>query len=285
MSLAVLKHWVLVVALLVPIEAHSDPLYPYESAKPIENHEELLISPSTASETAENPLYTFWPWKSEPEQQPPKAHPHKIPTLVGDELDFKAKLPPLVKAPNIDSDAVYQYVLDCYPETSKWNLDVNLRAQLANSPETNILSSSGTSTSELGSNYVAIVASLPLYSSKELNRIKEREALRRQTVATIVADFIAAIASRNNAIRELSLYRSLETRAALRVQQGISEAREQMTYLEKVASSRENLIKQEAKIMESRLKMAGLCDPLNAKTINTWLRSVSAVPQKELAQR
>jgi len=100
-----------------------------------------------------------------------------------------------------------------------------------------------------------------------------------------VADFIAAIASRNNAIRELSLYRSLETRAALRVQQGISEAKEQMTYLEKVAGSRENLIKQEAKIMESRLKMAGLCDPLNAKTINTWLKSISAVPQKELAQR
>ena len=269
----------------MPISAASETLYDAESARPIENHEEMLTEASAATQAAENSLFSFWPWKQEEAQQPPKAQPYKIPTLSGQELNFKAKPPPLVKAPNIDADAVYEYVLACYPEASKWNLDVNLRAQLANNPETSILSSEGTSTTELGSNYVAIVASLPLYSSRELNREKEREAMRRQTTATIVADFIAAIASRNHAIREVALYRSLETRSALRVQQGISEAKEQMAYLEKVAASKADLIKQEAKIMESRLKLSGLCDPLNAKTINTWLKNISAVPQKELAQR
>ena len=282
---AALKPLAMVAVLLVPIKAHSDPLYAADIAHPIHNHEELLISDSAASDAAENPLYSFWPWKSESAQKPPPAQPYKIPTLNGDELNFKAKPPPLVKAPHIDADAVYEYVLACYPEASKWNLDVNLRAQIANNPETNILSSEGTSTTELGSSYVAIVASLPLYSSKELNREKERESLRRQTLATVVADFIAAIASRNHAIRELALYRSLETRSALRVQQGISEAKEQMGYLEKVAASRESLIKQEAKIMESRLNLSGMCDPLNARTINTWLKNISAVPQQELAQR
>lgn len=58
-----------------------------------------------------------------------------------------------------------------------------------------------------------------------------------------------------------------------------------MAYLEKVATSRESLIKQEAKIMESRLKLSGLCDPVNAKVINTWLKNISAVPQEELARR
>ena len=275
----------MVVALLAPISGASETLYDAENARPIENHEEMLIDAPAATQAAENSFFSFWPWKQEEAQQPPKAQPYKIPTLHGDKLNFKAKPPPLVKAPNIDADAVYEYVLACYPAASKWNLDVNLRAQIANNPETNILSSAGTSTTELGSNYVAIVASLPLYSSKELNREKEREAMRRQTVATIVADFIAAIASRNHSIRELALYRSLETRSALRVQQGISEAKEQMAYLEKVATSRESLIKQEAKIMESRLKLSGLCDPLNARTINTWLKNISAVPQEELAQR
>ena len=278
-----LKRWVLAAVLLVPISAASDPLYDAEPAKPIENSEESLISDSDATEAAENPLFSFWPWKDGEAQQPPKAKPYKIPTLSGDDLNFKAKPPPLVKAPKIDADAVYQYVLDCYPEASKWNLDVNLRAQIASTPES-ILSSEGTNTTELGSSYLAIVASLPLYSSKELNREKERESLRRQNVATIVADFIAAIASRNHAIRQNALYRGLETRSALRVQQGISEAKEQMGYLEKVATSRESLIKQEAKIMESRLKLSGMCDPVNEKTINTWLKNISAVPQEELSE-
>ena len=272
--------------LLVPIKAASDPLYAPDIAQPIGNHEELLINDSMASESPENPLYKFWPWKNETAQKPPPAEPYRIPTLNGGVPNYKSKPPALIQAPNIDTDAVYEYVLSCYPARSQWNLNVDLRAQLAQyGQETNILSSTGADTTELGSNYVAIVASLPLYSSKELNREKEREAMRRQTTATIVADFVAAIANRNLATRELALYRSLESRSALRVQQGISEAKEQMAYLEKVAQSRRDLTKQEARITETRLKLAGLCDPLNARTINTWLKNISAVPQKELAQR
>ena len=33
--------------------------------------------------------------------------------------------------------------------------------------------------------------------------------------------------------------------------------------------------------METRLKLAGMCDPANAKTINQWLKTVSKVPVKE----
>ena len=97
----VLKHSALVAVLLVPIEAHSDPLYPYEAAKPIENHEELLIKAPVATEAVENGVFSFWPWKQETARQPPKAQPYKIPTLGGDNLNFKAKPPPLVKAPNM----------------------------------------------------------------------------------------------------------------------------------------------------------------------------------------
>ena len=200
----VLKHWVMVAVLLAPIKAHSDALYDADTAKPIENAAKSLINDSAATEASENSVFSFWPWASGEENKPPDVKHYKIPTMSGDSLDFKAKPPALIKAPKIDADAVYQYVLDCYPEASKWKLDVNLRGQIASTPDS-ILSSDGTNSTELGSSYVAIVASLPIYSSKELNREKERESMRRQLLAGTVADFIAGIASRNHAIRELAL--------------------------------------------------------------------------------
>ena len=57
----------------------------------------------------------------------------------------------------------------------------------------------------LGKSYVGIVASMPLYSGKELDREKEREYMRRKDTASAVAAFVTAIASRNHAIRELAL--------------------------------------------------------------------------------
>lgn len=218
----------------------------------------------------------YWPWSDGEAQKPPKAKPYRLPTLAGDDVNFQDEPAKPVKAPNIDSDAVYKYVLDCFPESSKWKLDVSLRAQLAQKDNT-ILSDDGTST-ELGSSYVGIVASLPLYSAGEISREKEREYKRRMDVAGNVSSFITAIASRNHAVRELALYRSLEARSAIRVRQGIVEVTEQVQYLEKVANAQESLINDEAKIMENRLKLVGMCDPVNAPVINQWLSDVSAVP-------
>jgi hypothetical protein len=79
-------------------------------------------------------------------------------------------------------------------------------------------------------------------------------------------------------VRELALYRSLESRAAIRVRNGVVEVAEQVQYLEKVASAQESLIKDEMTIMENRLKLVGMCDPVNAAVINAWLSRVSAVP-------
>jgi len=235
---------------------------------------------STEDETTDTTAPAYWPWQQSTDPaKPPAVKPYQLPTMVDDDLDYQAKPAPLAKAPAIDADAVYDYVLQCFPEKSKWDLDIRLRGQLSNSGD-NIL---GTDTrqTELGSSYVAIVASMPLHSSRELDREKEREYKRRMDVAATVADFITAIASRNHAVRELALYRSLEARAALRVQQGIVEAAEQVKYLEKVAGSQEALVKQEARIMESRLKLAGMCDPVNADNINGWLKQVSAVPKED----
>lgn len=218
---------------------------------------------------------SWWPWKGGTLEKPPEVQPYRVPTMLDDGEDYQDKPAPLVKAPAIDADAVYSAVLACYPERSKFDIDVDLRAAIRSS---DVLDLQDTTTG-LGKSYVGIVASMPLYSGKELEREKDREYSRRKDTAKAVADFIAAIAARNHAVRELALYRSLESRAAARVKEGVTEASEQVSYLEKVASSQEKLIDEEAKIMESRLLLSGMCDPKNAKQIGGWLKKVSAVPE------
>jgi len=132
---------------------------------------------------------------------------------------------------------------------------------------------------ELKAHWVAVTwRSSP--ACREISREKEREYKRRMDVAGNVSNFISAIASRNHSVRELALYRSLEARAAIRVRQGVVDVAEQVQYLEKVASAQESLIKDEMTIMENRLKLVGMCDPINAEVINAWLTRVSAVPGK-----
>lgn len=244
----------------------------------------VLLAPISASaEEVDTKLSSttapaWWPWAVGSElEKPPEVKPYQIPTMAGDRLDYHAKPAPIVQAPAIDADAVFSRVLACYPEKSKFDIDVDLHAAIRSS---DVLDLQDT-TSGLGKSYVGIVATMPIYSGRELDREKDREYSRRKDAARAVADFVTAIAGRNHAVRELALYRSLEARSAVRVNEGITEATEQVGYLEKVANSQEKLISEEAKIMESRLLLTGMCDPKNAKTIGGWLKKISAVPEGE----
>ena len=263
-----LKRLALVAVLLAPISARAETEAQLEAAKA-----ETLKQAAEEGETAP----AWWPWKGGEPEKPPVPKTYKMPTMADDGLDYHAKPAAIVQAPALDADAIFNSVLDCFPEKSKYDIDVKLRASVRSSDVLDLEDD----TTSLGRNYVGIVATMPLYSGKELDREKEREYMRRKDTASAVAAFVTAIASRNHAIRELALYRSLEARSAIRVQQGIIEAAEQVGYLEKVARSQEKLITDEAKIMESRLLLAGMCDPKNAESIGGWLRKVSAVPKGE----
>lgn len=270
-----LRRLAVAAVLLVPISA---PAADGTSAEELEQakRETLALAASGNAEVAP----AWWPWQTgTAAEKPPEPKTYQLPTLEGDGLDYHAAPAAIVQAPALDSDAIFRAVLGCYPEKSKFDIDVDLRAAIRSSE---VLDLENTTTG-LGKNYVGIVASMPLYSGKELDREKEREYQRRKDTAKAVADFVTAIAGRNHAIRELALYRSLEARAAVRVQQGVTEATEQVGYLEKVASSQEKLIGEEAKIMESRLLLSGMCDPTNAESIGGWLKKVSAVPGEEEA--
>lgn len=179
---------------------------------------------------------------------------------------------PLINAPTINADSVFQKVLGCYPHKSKWKLDVELRGSLASD---DILSDSGSS---LGRNYVQIVASMPLYSSKEFDRaVKNEHDLRSETAKT-TAQFVKAIAERNNAHRKLALYESLESRASVRVKSGVVAATEQVGYLEKVMKAHEEINITEAEIMTARLALSAMCSGENYEQMNRYLSKLAKVP-------
>ena len=197
--------------------------------------------------------------------------------MADDGIDYHQTPEPLIKAPEIDSDTLLKTILACYPAKSHWDIDVDLRAQIRDNAGLEALSDA--QINSVGRNYVAIVAKIPLYSGRELDREREREYRRRIDTAGMVSDFISNIATRNHAIRKMALYRSLEARAHVRVQSGVVSASEQVTYLEKVARSQEDLVKSQSKIMENRLKMASTCEPKKHKEINAYLKRLAAVPQ------
>lgn len=203
---------------------------------------------------------------------PPEFKPYTLPTFNGTEPAIDDHIEPLIKAPKINADSIFQRVLSCYPHKSKWKLDVELRGSVASD---DIISDSGNS---LGRNYVQIVASMPLYSSKEFDRaIKNEHDLRSETAKT-AAQFIKAIAERNNAYRKLALYESLESRAAVRVKSGVVAATEQVGYLEKVMKAHEEITITEADIMTSRLALSAMCAGENYKRMNQYLTNLAKLP-------
>ena len=256
--------------LTTPALAHNGPEAHNQTSPVQANYEEVTKLVDTGEE---NIASGFWPW-SKNSVPSPEFQPYRLPTMEGDTRSYHENLPPLVKAPAINPDNVFNSVMDCYPSPSNFNIDVELRGQLRSEAGGDDLFN----TTDIGSNYIGIVARMPLYSYTELDRERDREYHRRTTAAAAVAKFVAAVATRNHAIRELALHRNLEARAAVRVARGIVGASEQVGYLEKVADGQRALIKAEAEIMESRLTMAALCDPEKQEVMSHYLRTVSAVP-------
>ena len=204
---------------------------------------------------------------------PPEFKPYTIPTFDGTEPAVNAHIDALTAAPKINADTVFQRVLACYPHKSKWAIDVELRGSLSSAT---VLSETGSS---LGKNYVQIVGAMPLYSSSEMDRAIKNEHDMRQETAQTVAKFIKAIADRNTALRQLSLYESLEKRAAVRVKAGVVSADEQVKYLEKVAVAHEAVIAYEADIMSSRIALAAMCSGKNYQQINMYLKMLGTAPK------
>ena len=67
------------------------------------------------------------PW-SEPAVLPPEAQPFELPTLHGDEPHFNTPIPAMPPAAKINPDAIFNSILHCYPEKSKFKIDIDIVA-------------------------------------------------------------------------------------------------------------------------------------------------------------
>jgi hypothetical protein len=235
-------------------------------------------------------------------EAPKTAKPFALPTMRGNDVDFQKRPAPFVPAPEIDAELIFDKILACYPTVSKFGIDIALKgalgvgddyttAQVTGDQQSDrtvtqdttgqqIQTTTATQSSNiLGRGYIGLVASMPLYSSTELERAKNNERTRRESIATDISMFIAGISTRNQAMREIALYGVLEERASVRVQTGIVEISEQVGHLKELAQSSEKKILADQKILEARLKLAGNCGPETKKPMGEWLKTLAELPK------
>lgn len=203
---------------------------------------------------------------------PPAIQPYKIPRFGGREGDDFHHIPPVKLSRMIDADAVFQMVVNCFPERPKWGLEVKAVAG-ARYTENNTVSTFDTA--GLARYYAGIVAEMPLYSADEQFRIREMETKRRGEAAANVAALLKALADRDRALRMIGIGESVEARSQERVQQGIAPAEEQIGYLKEVAGSTGDLAAAQAAIIAARLALVGQCRDEVYDQINNYLAEVT----------
>lgn len=202
---------------------------------------------------------------------PPEVRPFEIPTLRGNKRDFHYT-PPVKLSKQIDADAVFRMVVNCFPERPQWGLEVKAVAG-ARYTENNTISTFDTA--GLSRYYAGIVAEMPLYSADEQFRIREAETKRRGEAAANVAALLKAMADRDRALRMVGIGEKVEARSQLRVHEGIAPAEEQIGYLKDVAGSVGDLDAANASIVAARLALVGQCRDEVAETVNDYLKAVT----------
>ncbi|SJM94646.1 hypothetical protein [Crenothrix polyspora] len=208
----------------------------------------------------------------EPEQAPPppEIKPYEIPTMRGNRRDFHYT-PAIKLAPVIDADAVFQTIVNCFPERPKWGLDVKAVAGAR-------MTDGGVSTFDtagLSKFYGGIVAEMPLYSAEEMHKQRTQEYQRRGEVAANVAQLLKALADRQRALRMVGINESVEARSQLRVKEGLAPAEEQITNLKAVAEKVGDLDAANAAIVAARLTLVGQCRDEVAENVNDYLKEIT----------
>lgn len=186
-------------------------------------------------------------------------HPHELPTYSGDKPSYHAPVKPPKPGALPDARDLYERALACWPAPSSMRFEVNLEGRIRSDRSTYVDESNNMRSA--GRYGVGVVARIPLYSTVELDREREREYMRRTKLAESVGSFIALLAERQKHTRQLELMRALERRAQERVKLGVAETTEQVGYLEKVATIEGALLKQRGDLQKSRLELIGHCSP------------------------
>lgn len=185
--------------------------------------------------------------------------PWQLPRFDGSQAKDmnRAQPPPGVLAPGpvVDYRSLYDLIITCYPTRSWWRPELGIEGRVAQgSQQTGAVVQSAEA-----STYVGIVATLPLYSTIELDRERERERLRRGEIAAAVGKLVGLVADREVHHRELELMRAIEDRSGRRVAAGVADTAEQITALRNVAGLESKIIQNRADLQAQALVIVGMC--------------------------
>lgn len=223
-----------------------------------------LLSPPSTSSLPE----------TRPAPPAPKVPRYKVPPFDGKARDFRAPVPLMEPLVQVDSDALFQVVRDCFPEYVSWGIDVSAIAGARYSDDGLFVSVNGTEQSALSKYWVGIVARMPLYSAAEINRERAEELRRRESIASNIQALVKALSDRRRAQRELGYYAGLEARAGVRVDMGIAETAEQVGFAEKVNAAMNKLDEARATIDGARIALVGQCRDEVRASVNSYLLEV-----------
>jgi hypothetical protein len=201
--------------------------------------------------------------------KPPEIKPFEIPTYTGKPVDWNKNKSAINKLPTIDGDAIFKIINRCYPLKSGFGLDISLRAGLTYKPSNN----SQINTLDSNNYYAGIVANMPLYSDVEIDKDRKLEYQRRMQTTDTIKALLTGVATKRRAERLMGLYEALEERSKERVKQGIVSPDEQITFLEKVATTQGELDQANATIEASRLALIGQCRPEVVDEVNRYILS------------
>jgi hypothetical protein len=201
------------------------------------------------------------------EQKPPNIKRFEIPTFTGKPVDWNHQKPAINPLPKIDGDAIFKVVNRCYPLKSGFGLDISLKAG-ATYKDT---SSNQINTLDSNKYYAGIVANMPLYSDVEIDKDRKLEYQRRMQTTETIKALLTGVATKRRAERLMGLYEALEKRAQERIKNGLAETAEQITFLEKVATTQGELDQANASIEASRLALIGQCRPDAEQAVNDYI--------------
>lgn len=187
-------------------------------------------------------------------QQEATSKPYELPTYSGRAIDYN-HITPFKPLKPIDYYRINSLVLSCYPGSF---LDIDISLTIGHRHSETEYEDINTGLANSG-NFASIVATMPIYSTKSLERERDREVRRRELAAKATASLVRTLEELRHTNRMLTLYESLEQRSQLRVKKGLVEISEQVGYLEKISSYYAQQQIQLAALKESKLTILGFC--------------------------
>lgn len=195
--------------------------------------------------------------------EPPKP-PNPVPAFDGVPRSHIITAAPLKIDPGPDAQALFDRVIECYPAPSWFRGELAAEVRQSQRGVTGDYGATGSGAS--------VVLRVPLWSSQEAERERERESARRLKVAQSVGVFIEALVQFRLSERELSLWHGIEARSAARVAAGVAETAEQIAALRQVADIERRRVSELAKITTARVELVGLCTVDKAAGLDQYLK-------------